>query len=82
MTRKRVDDGIMDHKKFGSRLKRARIQEGFASVEELSAHLAEIGIEISARSLRRYEHGTHTPSCELLAALIKALPKDRGSFYI
>ena len=74
--------GIMNCKKFGKGLRDARKREGFDSVDELSVHLEEYGVYISPRSLRRYEQGTHTPSCERLAALILALPRDRGAFYI
>lgn len=72
---------VMNHMQFGEKLKEARKREGFRSVDELAEYLAEKGVFISPRSLRRYEHGTHNPSSELLAALMKALPSDRGSFY-
>lgn len=70
-----------DYKRFGSKLKQARRREGFRTVDELSEYLAACGIHISSRTLRRYEQGTHSPSCEVLAALLKALPSDHGSFY-
>gem|GEM_PF-3508079 len=67
---------------FGEKLKAARKYEGFCSVDDLSDHLATKGVYISPRSLYRYEKGTHTPSCERLAALIKELPSDCASFYL
>jgi transcriptional regulator with XRE-family HTH domain len=81
MSRILCDPAILDHEGFGWRLKHARKREGFASVDALSAFLAREGVFISTRSLRRYEQGSHLPSCELLAALFKALPSDRGAFY-
>jgi len=73
---------VLDHKQFGASLKRARTREGFSTVDALAEHLGKEGVHISSRSLRRYEHGSHVPSSEMLAALIKALPSDRGLFYI
>jgi len=82
MIRKKLDPFVFNCQRFGAKLQAARKHEGFYSVDDLSDHLANRGVFVSSRSLRRYEQGTHTPSCELLAALIQALPSDRGSFYL
>jgi len=72
---------VLNRTLLGSNLKQARKREGFHSIEAFAGFLERQGVFISSRSLRRYEHGTHTPTCELLAALIKALPRDRGHFF-
>jgi transcriptional regulator with XRE-family HTH domain len=80
----RLDDhnSVLDKNRFGQMLKRARVREGFTSIDVLAKHLEEAGIFISPRQLRRYECGTHLPTCDVLAGLIRALPSDRGAFYL
>ena len=73
---------MVERTRFGSKLRNARLDEGFATTEELASFLEiRYGLKISPRTLRRYEQGSHTPTCEILAALIRALPTDCGAFY-
>jgi|GEM_PF-7027214 len=79
---KAARDLMIERTQFGSRLRKARLNEGFATVEALARFLRErYELTISPRTLRRYEQGSHTPTCEILAALICALPSDCATFY-
>ena len=56
--------------RFGAVLKRARLKSKFPTPESLAiAVYQRCGIHHSARSIYRYEKGTHSPSLDFLVAL-------------
>ena len=64
----------MDRKKFGKRIKLARIELDFNQTQ-----LAE-NIGITQKSISRYETGASLPSLETLVKIAKALKKSTGYF--
>lgn len=69
--------GPVDWKEFGRRLANARLEAGYASIEEFTSEFVKTTtIEISSRQMRRIEKGTHRPNADVLIALLGFLKRE------
>lgn len=69
-TKQSLPPSVMSAETTGQRIARLRISKGW-SLDELAAHLAKAGVEVSDTSLSRIEHDEQTAGSDKIAGLAR-----------